>query len=217
MSKGSAIESLTKCRRRKNQAGIISAAVMVLAAIAISASGYMAYETKKDNKQADKVIEDSIKTNDKITKKNNAVIELQKLSAEANAVIAKHPGILELNILQKASINEAQTLAQELKIQTTPLTPWQKQRKEYLIISLRTGLNSVRSAIEVSEMVGLEINGKTFMAVVAKDQDIGKTVPFLKEAKVDDILVVFQDKEIAVVYRPSTKTIINKGPFLQNQ
>jgi nitrogen regulatory protein PII-like uncharacterized protein len=65
---------------------------------------------------------------------------------------------------------------------------------------------------EVGKLYSLPANEKPDVATVKDKEALKKQYPFFDQAENDDVVLIYKEAKLAILYRPSTKKLIKVGP-----
>ena len=65
---------------------------------------------------------------------------------------------------------------------------------------------------EINKLYALPTNEKPDVATVKDKDALKKQYPFFDQAENDDIVLIYKEAKLAILYRPSTKQLIKVGP-----
>ena len=65
---------------------------------------------------------------------------------------------------------------------------------------------------EVGKLYSLPANEKPDVATVKDKEQLKKQYPFFDQAENGDVVLIYKDAKLAILYRPSTKKLIKVGP-----
>jgi hypothetical protein len=65
---------------------------------------------------------------------------------------------------------------------------------------------------EVGKLYALPANEKPDVATVKDKEALKKQYPFFDQAENDDVVLIYKEAKLAILYRPSTKKLVKVGP-----